>query len=166
MAEERLPTSRLFSKGFLKKQVKRLKEMFNRPQSRSSSSQPSASAQQIHEGEISSVQHTIISLGDQGPSSSVTVTQQDHRTSVCPSSDGAASSSPLQDHGTVGNNPANPTGIARSAVKDSAAVAFSFTTMLLKRLPDVVDINPAKIALGITKLVLQIRDVRSGSSHR
>ncbi|KIM38762.1 hypothetical protein M413DRAFT_75797 [Hebeloma cylindrosporum] len=38
--------------------------------------------------------------------------------------------------------------------------------MLLKRLPDVVDLNPAKIALGITKLVLQIRDVRSGSSHR
>jgi len=45
-------------------------------------------------------------------------------------------------------------------VNDYAAVAFSFTTMLLKRLPDVVDLNPAKITFGIAKVVLQIRDVR------
>lgn len=57
-------------------------------------------------------------------------------------------------------NPAKPTSSARSAVNDYAAVAFSFTTMLLKRLPDVVDLNPAKIAFGIAKVVLQIRDVR------
>jgi hypothetical protein len=58
------------------------------------------------------------------------------------------------------HNPAKSASGARSAVKDYAAVALSFTTMLLKRLPDAVDINPAKIAFGIAKIVLQIRDVR------
>ena len=38
--------------------------------------------------------------------------------------------------------------------------------MLLKRLPDAVDTNPAKIAFGIVKIVLQIKDVRCFSSHR
>ena len=37
--------------------------------------------------------------------------------------------------------------------------------MLLKRLPDAVDINPAKIAFSIVKIVLQINDVRRYSSH-
>ena len=37
--------------------------------------------------------------------------------------------------------------------------------MLLKRLPDAVDINPAKIAFGIVKIVLQIKDVGRYSSH-
>ena len=37
--------------------------------------------------------------------------------------------------------------------------------MLLKRLPDAVDVNPAKIAFGIVKIVLQINDVRRYSSH-
>jgi hypothetical protein len=37
--------------------------------------------------------------------------------------------------------------------------------MLLKRLPDAVDANPAKIAFGIVKIVLQIKDVRRYSSH-
>ena len=31
--------------------------------------------------------------------------------------------------------------------------------MLLKRLPDAVDTNPAKIAFGIVKIVLQIKSV-------
>ena len=31
--------------------------------------------------------------------------------------------------------------------------------MLLKRLPDAVDTNPVKIAFGIIKIVLQIKDV-------
>jgi len=38
--------------------------------------------------------------------------------------------------------------------------------MLLKRLPDAVDTNPAKIAFGIVRIVLQIKDVRRYSSHR
>jgi hypothetical protein len=45
-------------------------------------------------------------------------------------------------------------------------VALSFTTMLLKRLPDAVDTNPVKIASGIIKIVLQIQDVRRCSSRR
>ena len=31
--------------------------------------------------------------------------------------------------------------------------------MLLKRLPDALDTNPAKIAFGIVKIVLEIKDV-------
>jgi hypothetical protein len=38
--------------------------------------------------------------------------------------------------------------------------------MLLKRLPDAVDVNPVKVASGIIKIVLQIKDVRRCSSHR
>ena len=38
--------------------------------------------------------------------------------------------------------------------------------MLLKRLPAVVDTNPAKIVLGIVKMVLEIKDVRRCSSNR
>ena len=38
--------------------------------------------------------------------------------------------------------------------------------MLLKKLPDAVDANPAKIAVGIVKIVLQIKDVRRRSSYR
>jgi hypothetical protein len=37
--------------------------------------------------------------------------------------------------------------------------------MLLKRLPDAVDANPAKIAFGIVKIVLQIKDVGRYSSY-
>ena len=73
--------------------------------------------------------------------------------------------------GTVGNlsetqaNPEKPISSARATVKDYAAVALSFTTMLLKRLPDAVDTNPVKVAFGIAKIVLQIKDVRRGSSY-
>ena len=42
---------------------------------------------------------------------------------------------------------------------------WSFTEMLLKRLPDAVDANPAKIAFGIVKIVLQIKYVSRYSSH-
>jgi len=55
---------------------------------------------------------------------------------------------------------------ARSAGKDYAGVTFTFTAMLLKKLPDVVDTNPAKIILRIAKIVLEIKDVRCHSSHR
>jgi hypothetical protein len=51
-------------------------------------------------------------------------------------------------------------------MKDYAGVALSFTTMLLKGLPDAVDTNPVKIAFGITKIVLQIKDMHRCSSHR
>jgi hypothetical protein len=37
--------------------------------------------------------------------------------------------------------------------------------MLLKRLPDALDTNPAKVAFGIVKIVFQIKDVGCFSSH-
>ena len=38
--------------------------------------------------------------------------------------------------------------------------------MLLKRLPNAVDANPVKVAFGIIKIVLMIKDVGRRSSHR
>ena len=40
-------------------------------------------------------------------------------------------------------------------------VSLNFTQTLLKKLPDVVDGNPVKIALGLVKMGIQIKDVRS-----
>ena len=37
--------------------------------------------------------------------------------------------------------------------------------MLLKRLPDALDTNPAKIAFGIVKIILEIKNVRRCSLH-
>ena len=37
--------------------------------------------------------------------------------------------------------------------------------MLLKKAPDVVDGNPVKVAFGIAKIILQIKDVCHCSSH-
>lgn len=47
--------------------------------------------------------------------------------------------------------------------KDAALVTLRFTKTLLQRLPDVADGNPVKVALGIAKLILDIRDV--GNIH-
>ena len=57
-------------------------------------------------------------------------------------------------------DPEKSTSRARLTAKDIAGLAWSFTEMLLKRLPDAIDIHPAKIAAGIVKIVLQIKDVR------
>ena len=38
-------------------------------------------------------------------------------------------------------------------------MASSFTQMLLKKAPDVVDGNPVKAAFGIAKIILQIKEV-------
>ena len=85
-------------------------------------------------------------------------------------------SSPNRAHsasqGTVGNlsetqaDPEKPISSARSIVKDYAAVALSFTTMLLKRLPDAVNTNPVKIVFGITKIILEMKAVHRCSSHQ
>lgn len=47
-----------------------------------------------------------------------------------------------------------------STAMDYLGVASSFTQMLIKRIPDVVDGNPVKMAFGIAKLALEIKDVR------
>jgi hypothetical protein len=67
MTDQRLQGSKLPSKEFLKKPVKWVKETFSRSQSRSTSPQPSASRQENRDGEISSVQQAIVSLGAQDP---------------------------------------------------------------------------------------------------
>ena len=36
---------------------------------------------------------------------------------------------------------------------------------LAKRLPEIADPNPVKIALGLVKLIIEIQQVRRGSSH-
>ena len=43
--------------------------------------------------------------------------------------------------------------------KDAALVTARFAKTLLQRLPDIVEGNPVKAALGIAKLILDIRDV-------
>jgi len=53
-----------------------------------------------------------------------------------------------------------------STTKDVFGVASSFMQMILKKVPDVVDINPVKIVFVITKIILQIKDVCGCSSHR
>jgi len=52
-------------KGFLQAPQKWLKKMFNRPHSQSTSPQPSAFGQENRGGELSSVQHAIVSVGCQ-----------------------------------------------------------------------------------------------------
>jgi len=37
--------------------------------------------------------------------------------------------------------------------------------MLTKKLPDIVDGNPVKMALSLVKLIIQIQEVRRYSSH-
>src|SRR5260221_2552450 len=51
-----------------------------------------------------------------------------------------------------------------STAKDLRGVASSFTQMLLKKAPDVVDGNPVKLAFSIAKIILQIKDVCHCSS--
>ena len=38
-------------------------------------------------------------------------------------------------------------------------MTWRFTQTLLKKLPDVADGNPVKVALGVAKLILDIKDV-------
>jgi len=48
--------------------------------------------------------------------------------------------------------------------KDYIGVGWSLTQMLLKKAPDAVDVNPVKIAFGLAKIVLQLKEVRSSSA--
>ena len=55
--------------------------------------------------------------------------------------------------------PSGPSPSVLSATKDVGLVTWRFTQTLLKRLPDVADGNPVKVAFGIAKLILDIKDV-------
>ena len=57
-------------------------------------------------------------------------------------------------------NPAKSTPSTLEKAKDYIGVGWSLAQMLLKKTPDAVDTNPVKIAFGLAKIVLQLKDVR------
>ena len=57
-------------------------------------------------------------------------------------------------------NPTEPTLSTLETAKDYIGVGWSLTQMLLKKAPDAVDINPVKIAFGLAKIILQLKEVR------
>jgi len=61
-------------------------------------------------------------------------------------------------------NPAKQTYSVVEATKTHAKNTLKFTEALLKRLPEVIDTNPAKVVAGIIKIALQIKDVCRRSS--
>ena len=52
-----------------------------------------------------------------------------------------------------------------SSTKDILKLTGRSILTLTKRLPEVVDGNPVKVALGLVKLIIDIQQVRRGSSH-
>ena len=52
-----------------------------------------------------------------------------------------------------------------SSTKDILEVTGRSILTLAKRLPEIADPNPVKIALGLVKLIVEIQQVRRGSSH-
>ena len=76
----------------------------------------------------------------------------------------------LLPHSSLGmltsyNTSKGPSSSCLSTAKDYARVTWNLTQMLLKRLPDAVDSNPVKMAFGIVKIILQIKEVRQHSSY-
>ncbi|TFK18305.1 hypothetical protein FA15DRAFT_675382 [Coprinopsis marcescibilis] len=53
---------------------------------------------------------------------------------------------------------AAPTAPGHSAVKDTVKVTLNFTQTLMKKVPDLVDPNPVKMAFGLAKAVIQIKE--------
>ncbi|KIK05626.1 hypothetical protein K443DRAFT_333921 [Laccaria amethystina LaAM-08-1] len=52
-----------------------------------------------------------------------------------------------------------------SSTKDILKLTGRSILTLTKRLPEIVDGNPVKMALGLVKLIIEIQQVRHGSSH-
>ena len=57
-------------------------------------------------------------------------------------------------------NPAEPTRSTLETARDCIGVGWSLAQMLLKKIPDVVDTNPVKIAFGLAKIILELKEVR------
>ena len=49
--------------------------------------------------------------------------------------------------------------------KDALKVTLNFTRTLMKRLPEMVGVNPVKTALHIAKAMIEIEEVRPASSY-
>jgi len=58
------------------------------------------------------------------------------------------------------NTPVSTGSNAMAVAKEVGSVTWRLTQTLLKRLPDVSDPNPVKLAFGIAKLILDVKDVR------
>ena len=56
--------------------------------------------------------------------------------------------------------PASASPNTMAVAKEVGLVTWRLTQTLLKRLPDLSDPNPVKLAFGIAKLILDIKDVR------
>ncbi|KAF9471633.1 WD40 repeat-like protein [Pholiota conissans] len=154
------------------------KNLFNRSQA--SFPVPSSPGGEDWDEDVASVQSGVSSPGLQmivpllGPSQAQLLTSQSSYPNAGPSNSaqtydhqGSASSiGPTGPHskGTVVDppkTPANPeilTHDAKSTSQSLAGVAWDFTAMLLKRLPNAIDTNPVKIASNIIKIVLEISD--------
>ncbi|KAF9472429.1 hypothetical protein BDN70DRAFT_887004 [Pholiota conissans] len=167
--------------GPIKKIVERVKpkNWFKRGRTRTSSPAPSTST-----GNLPSVQIGVALSGPQvvdpivGSSQAQALASQRSYSSLRSSS--SAQARGLQDEATsAGATAFHSTGSVfhhseikdgpekhshtQSTVETFAGAALSFTTMLLKRLPDAVDANPAKVAVGIVKIILQIKDEVKGN---
>jgi len=57
-------------------------------------------------------------------------------------------------------NPAEPTRSTLETAEDYIGVGWSLAQMLLKKIPGVVDTNPVKIAFGLAKAILELKEVR------
>ena len=83
------------------------------------------------------------------------VTSPQLRTTSLPNFSEAVSTVP-----ETATNPAEPTYSTLEKAKDYIGVGWSLAQMLLKKTPDAVDTNPVKIAFGLAKIVLQLKEVR------
>ncbi|KAF9472118.1 WD40 repeat-like protein, partial [Pholiota conissans] len=170
------PTSGIVKKSIFERF--KPKNLFNRSQA--SSPVPSAPRGEDRDADIASVQGAVSSPGLQmivptlGSSQAQLWTSQSSYPNAGPSDSaqthdhqGSASSIGPTDPSSKGTvvdppqTPANPeilTGNAQSTLQDFAGVAWNFTAMLLKRLPDAIDTNPVRITSNIIKIVLEIKD--------
>ena len=56
-------------------------------------------------------------------------------------------------------SPADESAQPPSTIKDALKVSLNFTATLLKRLPEIVDGNPVKMALSLAKMIVEIKEV-------
>ncbi|KAF9472699.1 hypothetical protein BDN70DRAFT_900343 [Pholiota conissans] len=159
------------------------KNLFNRSQA--SSPVPSTPGGENRDADVALVQSVVSSPELQmiipilGPSQAQLLTSQSSYPIAGPSDSaqtndlqGSASSIAPTDPHSKGivvdppQTPANPeilTGNAQSTLQGIAGVAWNFTAMLLKRLPDAIDTNPVRITSNIIRIVLEINDAVRGN---
>jgi len=64
------------------------------------------------------------------------------------------------------DNSQSTTPNAGSTVKENLRLTGRFLQTLVTKAADVVDDNPAKVALGLVKAIVEIKNVHHRSSHR